>query len=576
MSAQLKENSTIIQGIFAQARQQHEAGRLSEAECLYRQVVALAPDSAVAHVYLGVSLKALGRLNEAIDSYNRALELNPGYVGAYDCLGNALKGLGRLDEALAAYHRVVVLKPKYAEGHYNLGNVLLGLSRPEEAVAAFHAALALKPELVEAYNNLGAALAELGRIEEALIIYDKAASLQLPGFDNPLANKALLLMENGQANGALEIIEQALAINPNSANAWHLRSDLKRFVPNDPDIEAMEAMLAVADMRVLPLEDRVRLEFALGKAWMDAGDAERAFAHLGRGNRLKRSTFVYDSEETDRWIAEIVASFTPALMDKFSGAGYASEVPVFVVGMPRSGTTLVEQILASHPNIHGAGELTVLQDLVARGPARKSGAGPDYPKLLDELLPEDLFDLGREYEQRMRAVAQPGHRVVDKNPTNFLYAGLIHLILPNARIIHCRRDPVDTCLSCYTKLFRDVRFARDLRELGSYYRCYEALMSHWRDVLPAGRFTEVHYEHVVDDLEGQARRLIEFCGQDWNAACLRFHETHRSVRTASVNQVRQPIYRSSVGRWRPYAPYLGPLLDALNLDISSVTHDSEH
>jgi hypothetical protein len=192
------------------------------------------------------------------------------------------------------------------------------------------------------------------------------------------------------------------------------------------------------------------------------------------------------------------------------------------------------------------------------------------------LLPEDLFDLGREYEQRMRAVAQPGHRVVDKNPTNFLYAGLIHLILPNARIIHCRRDPVDTCLSCYTKLFRDVRFARDLRELGSYYRCYEALMSHWRDVLPAGRFTEVHYEHVVDDLEGQARRLIEFCGQDWNAACLRFHETHRSVRTASVNQVRQPIYRSSVGRWRPYAPYLGPLLDALNLDISSVTHDSEH
>ena len=563
--------------MFAEACRQHKAGRLNEAECLYRQVLALAPDSPVAHLNLGVLLKSLGRSNEAIDSHNRALELKPDYVAAYDNLGNALMELGRLDEALAAYHKVIILKPKYAEGHYNLANVLLGLSRSEEAVAAFQEALALKPELVEAYNNLGAALADLGRIEEALIVYDKAASLKLPEFDNPLANKALLLMENGQANRALEIVEQALAINPNSANAWHLRSDLKKFVPNDPDIEAMEVILAAADTRALPLEDRVRLDFALGKAWMDAGDAERAFAHLHRGNRLKRSTFVYDSEATEHWIAEIVASFTPALMDKLSGAGCASEAPVFIVGMPRSGTTLVEQILASHPNIHGAGELTVLQDLVARGPARISGVGPtDYPKLVEELLPEELSGLGREYDQRVRAMAPPGYRVVDKNPTNFLYAGLIHLILPNARIIHCRRDAVDTCLSCYTKLFRDVRFARDLRELGSYYRCYESLMSHWRRVLPAARFTEVYYEHVVDDLEGQARRLIEFCGQDWNGACLSFHETHRSVRTASVNQVRRPIYRSSVGRWKSYAPYLGPLLDALNPDISSVMRDSAH
>jgi hypothetical protein len=231
--------------------------------------------------------------------------------------------------------------------------------------------------------------------------------------------------------------------------------------------------------------------------------------------------------------------------------------------MPRSGTTLTEQILASHPKVHGAGELTALQRML------NSVAGPDrkllgYPQMMSALLPQDLATLGRAYVERLAALAQGKPRVVDKMPANFQFAGLVHLMLPNARIIHCRRDPIDVCLSCYSKNFSERKdFAYDLRELGLYYRAYEALMAHWRGLLPPERFIEVDYEAVVDDLEGQARRLVAFCGLDWDEACLDFHQTSRQVRTASVNQVRRPIYRSSLARWKPYEHHLAPLIEAL-------------
>jgi len=256
----------------------------------------------------------------------------------------------------------------------------------------------------------------------------------------------------------------------------------------------------------------------------------------------------------------VAETFTPELYARLQGAGAPSELPVFIVGMPRSGTTLIEQIVSSHPQVTGAGELSALR-LVVEG----SGVFPERLEALAEGEAADLLrQLGQAYLARVAPLAQGRARLVDKMPGNFLYAGMIPLILPGARIIHTRRDAVDTCLSCYTKLFGgEQSFAYDQAELGAFYRHYERLMAHWREILPSERFIEVDYESVVDNLEDEARRLTDFLGLSWDDACLNFHDNRRVVRTASVNQVRQPIYKTSKGRWQAYADYLGPLLAAL-------------
>jgi hypothetical protein len=313
--------------------------------------------------------------------------------------------------------------------------------------------------------------------------------------------------------------------------------------------------------------DRIKLRFALGKARLDAGDPDRAFIHLEQGNRLKRETFEYDSVLALQRIDAVRETFTPQLLQRFSGmgAGHPTEVPVFVIGMPRSGTTLIEQILASHPLMQGAGELLLLSRLVpGLSPAQPYPCPPVYPPLLTEMPPVRLTRLGREYESQLRELHPGKARVIDKAPLNFLYAGFIHLVLPNARIIHCRRDPLDTCLSCYMHTFNgDMTFAYDQTELGSYYRRYEALADHWRKVLPRERYTEVRYEDIVENFEPEARRLVEFCAMPWSEDCLGFHQSDRQVRTASAIAVRKPVYRSSVGRSRAYTPHLRPLIDAL-------------
>jgi hypothetical protein len=282
---------------------------------------------------------------------------------------------------------------------------------------------------------------------------------------------------------------------------------------------------------------------------------------------MKRATFTYNSAATTAWMAGIARAFDAAAMQRLASAGARPEAgftPVFVLGMPRSGTTLVEQILASHPDMFGGGEMSFLGRVV-------EAAGP-YPALAARLRAENVPAMGQAYldavQKRLGDAAIGGHRfVVDKMPANFLYAGLIHLILPQARIIHCQRDPVDTCLSCYSKLFtREQLFSYDQREVGEFHRAYQALMAHWRSVLPATHFLEISYEAVVEDTEGQARRMLDFVGLDWSASCLEFYRTRRPVRTASVNQVRQPIYKSSSGRWKRFASELGPLVAALGAE----------
>lgn len=620
----LSENPSDFQRMFVDAVRHQQAGRLDSAESLYRKILSIEPRHADSLHFLGVIvnrrgqhalaldlitqaiavnnrsapyhaslanvLQALGRQEEAIDSYRRAIERKPDYTGAYNNMGNsfqalkrwedaiacyrkvlvlnphhaeacnnlasALQNQGKSDEAIAFYQRAISLKPNYAEACNNLGNVLQNQGKNDEAITFYQRAISLKPDYAAAYNNLGNALRNQEKLIETIACYDKAVSFHLPYFDNPLVNKAILLMEIGQMAEARETIQQALRVNPHSANAWFTQSQIKTFVANDPDIQTMETLLAHPETS--SAADRLLLEFALGKACLEGDDPDRAFTHFAEGNRLKRSTLDYDHEATIHQIDNIAEAFTSERMREFAGQGYPSDVPVFVVGMPRSGTSLVEQILASHPEIHGAGEISVLPDIV--DPLPKGALGIfDQPSAL-------LAELGQRYANQ---ITFPGkRRVVDKLTTNFLYAGLIHIILPNARIIHCRRDARDTCLSCYTKKFRGDRlnFTYDLKELGQFYGHYDALMAVWRERLPPDCFTEVIYENLVNDLEGEAQRLIAFCGLDWNEACLTFYQTRRQVRTASLSQVRQPIYQDSIGRWKRYERHLRPLLEALRTE----------
>ncbi len=569
--------------------------RLDDAVTAYRNALVLRPDYPEALNNMGVALQDLGRNLEAIEAYERARRLKPDYVEAWFNLGNVLKAIGRNIEAVEAYDRALALRPTYAAAHNNRGVALKQMGRHEAAIEAFRQSMALDPKDVlavnnlgvalealsrhaeaaetyrqaivldpsraEAHNNLGVALKNLGHFDEAEAAYARALVLR-PDYAEALVNVAVNLEEAGRPAEARVSVDRALAIDPSLAHAWSVRASLKTFTAGDPDIAAMQSLLDPAQLVRPGAEDVARLEFALGKAWMDIGQAEPAFVHLGRGAAVKRATLAYDGPAACGWMRRLAETYDAEMLARLGGGGDPSDLPVFVVGMPRSGTSLVEQILASHPQVVGAGELGLLED-IARG-APPQGLDLSEAELARELTPKQLAWAGGEYVRRLAEVAGDARRVVDKMPGNFHFAGLAALILPRARIIHCRRDPADTCLSCYSKLFTDGQaFSYDLTELGRYYRSYERLMAHWRAVLPAEQFTEVVYEELVADQESQTRRLLAACGLDWDPACLAFHQTQRAVRTASSGQVRKPLYRSSLGRWRPYETQLAPLLKAL-------------
>jgi len=574
-----------------------QLARWPESVACYRQALGLNPKRFGAWVNLGVALRHLGRPDEAVEAYRNAIAVKPDYIDAHYNLGYVLQRMGRHDEAVTAYRDVVALQPDHAKALLNLATTLLALDRPDEAAAACHQRIALAPNAADGHCALSAVLLRLGQIQPAVEAAtrgvglqpdDPAAHIQLgnclleqgryaeavatyrqatvlaPDQANAFINLAIALQEGAQWAEAEAAIAQALALDPTSAAAWAVRGDLKTFTRDDPDLAPLKRLRAAAQ-GAGAREDGVNLDFTLGKAFMDIGDADQAFAYLQAGAEAYRSSLSYDVEVDLAEMRAMAQSFDADCVAHLAGLGDPSEQPIFIVGMPRSGTTLVEQILASHADVFGAGERATLEQVaMARmGPTPSSMA---WAERLAALTPDDVAAIGASYASHVAALAPGYRRVTDKMPSNFRLIGLIRLILPKARIIHCRRDPVDTGLSCYTRKFSyGQNFTYDLRELGLYYCGYADLMDHWRAVLPPDRLLEVAYEDVVEDLEAQARRLIAFCGLDWDDACLNFHRTSRQVRTASVSQVRQPLYRTSLARWRPYQRHLGPLIEALGL-----------
>lgn len=557
-----------------------------------KKAVRLRPSFAAAHGALGAAQADAGDFAAALRSYDTALSLRSDLADVHNNRGNALRALGRVQEAEAALARAIALRPDLAEAHNNMGDVLRGAGRFAEAEASYRRALAIKPAEAGLMFNLSLALEEQGRTEEARALVEAAmdaarrmlasapdnagaanvlglACVALrrqeeaveafklatakPGHVEAWVNLGNTLRELGRADEALAAFERAHDLAPRAGAPLLGLAQAKAFKSeSDRRLTALEAAARDAS---LPASERLQAHFALGKAYDDLGRADDAFAQMRAGNVLRRQDLSYDEARALGLFERIKSTFDSDIV-AHRRAESKDATPIFVIGMPRSGTTLVEQIIASHPLVGAAGEISALNDAV-----RTLGG---FPESVRDASEESLARVGEHYVGRLRSYAPDKAHITDKAPSNFYLIGLIALALPQAKIVHVTRDPVDTCLSCYSKLFtRGQDYSYDLAELGRYYRAYNDLMRHWRDVLPEGRILEVRYEDVVGDIESQARRLLAYCALDWDERALAFHQNERAVSTASASQVRQPIYARSVARWRQYEAHLQPLLEAL-------------
>jgi tetratricopeptide (TPR) repeat protein len=421
------------------------------------------------------------------------------------------------------------------------------------------------PDDASAWHNLGWALHHLQELEEALACYRQAVRAN-PQSHNSWNHIAWCLNTLGRTDEALAAWSKAIRLAPDQVGYYRSLTQAGKLRVDDPCFTLLQQQ--IEQIAVRSKSEQIDLHFAYGKALSDQGQHAKGFEHVVQANTLCRSTLAYDENLTLDLLNESPKIYTNDLLDAKRGLGCEAASPVFVIGMPRSGSSLVEQILASHPQVFGAGESYAVRETLAesfsKGPS--NGAGPVDIEDMGALTAAQLAGFGADYMQRItRSVPDAAQysRIVDKNPYNFIHVGLLHMALPNARFIHTKRSPVDTCLSIYSRHFRNVPFGYDLGELGRYYRAYDALMTHWRQVLPAGTLLEVQYEDLVDDLEGNVRRMLTHCGLNWDERCLRFYTTERQVGTSSAAQVRQPLYRSSLKAWRPDSILIKGLYDAL-------------
>ncbi len=523
-----------------------EEGRLVEAESACRQALAADGSLFEAHLNLGNILQAKGDLPAAVASYAEALRLQPGAAEAHFNLGNTLLKQEHLAQAQASYRRAIELRPEMAEAHNGLGNALKLDGQPGPAAACYRTALRYRTHYAEALVNLGLALKDLGDAEaEGCCLQALQWNPRLP---EALVFLADLRSEQGRFEEAERLLREALAISPSMPAAWAGLTGLRKMGMDDASwVVGAEKLLAEG----LPPRQEVYLQYAFGKYCDDVGEYDNAFSHYRRGNALDRSLMPpYDRMAEEAKVTRLIDCHGAAFLSTRRASASRSERPVLVLGMPRSGTSLAEQIIAAHPQAAGAGELPFWGEAAARLEPLGSGT-------LDEALPS-LVD---QYLRRLNAASPDAARVVDKMPGNFQYVGLIHAAFPDARIVHMQRHPVDTCLSIYFQHFYDShRYANDLDDLAHYYRQYRRIMAHWRAHIPPGRLLEIRYEDLVGDQERWSRAMIDFIGLPWNPACLEFHSVARSVSTASKWQVRQKMHKTSVERWRRYERFLGPLL----------------
>jgi Tfp pilus assembly protein PilF len=480
------------------------------------------------------------------------LKDDPLDIAAMRMLAELAGRIGRYRDAENLLRRALELFPGFGAARANLATALYRQNRPAEAIAELDKVIAVDPENIGHANLKAAALGRIGGFDEAIELYEEVLKAA-PNQPKVWMSYGHMLKTVGRTADGIDAYRRAIAIEPSLGEVWWSLANLKTVRFDDADVAAMQAALARGD---LSDEDRFHLDFALGKAFEDRRDFAASFAHYDAGNRLRRQSVEHDAAETAAFVDRCIEILTPDFFAERVGAGCPADDPIFILGMPRAGSTLIEQILASHSAIEGTSELP---DIPALARQRR-----DYPASLPSLPPERLSELGESYLERTRIQRKTGRpRFIDKLPNNWAHVGFIHLVLPNATIIDARRHPLDCCFSNYKQHFaRGQAFSYTLDDMGRYYADYVRLMAHVDAVLP-GRVHRVIHERLLDDPEAEIRALLAAVGVPFEDACLRFHETDRAVRTPSSEQVRRPINRDGADVWRNYEPWLGPLKAAL-------------
>ena len=573
-----------------------ERGKPKMAVKHYRKAIELRPDMAEAHNNLGNALRVMGDVDGAIQAYQDALVHRERYPEVYNNLGTLLQQRGQRDEAEHAFRKAITQNPAFLEAYDNLANVYIAQKKDAEAlrilgdalkIAPTHVptlvitartqnrrgayalaeqacrhALQQEPENVEALTVLGQLLHETDRYDEAIEALEGALKSNP---DNPEARNfyGVALKSVGRLDEARENLLTALRANRRMFGAYANLNDLLDFSEGEGS-ELFDEMDRIFKAAQNPEHDAfLALHFAYAKALDDRGEHERALQHYVTGGKLKRAQLNYVESDAHGFFDAIREAFPEGVFKSRKFEGNPDDRPVFIVGMPRSGSTLVEQIISSHPDIYGAGEVKYLSMAMSKARDRFPSL-PKFPQMMEKVTAAQLGIIADSYLDLLTKGSGDSKRVTDKLLTNFFFVGLIHLLFPNAKIINTQRDPVDTCLSGFTKLFKDdMPHSYDLGELGRYYRKYEELMDHWHKVLPKRVLKTVQYEDVVADTEKEAKALIEFLGLPWDPKCVDFHKSDRPVKTASVAQVRKPIYNTSVKRWKKYGDGLQPLIDAI-------------
>ncbi len=559
--------------------------RFAEAVPCFEEAIRLEPRLPLAHKKLGQALAALGRGREAdqsfeeyfeqapvkgqvavamdhlragrkaeaVDALRSTLRQSPEDVDAMRCLAGIYWRDQNVGDAEALLRRATQIAPDFTAAWMMLGALLHDAGRHKEALECFRRVLAVAPEDVSAWSGLGNSCAHVGDSQAAIAAYRKATELN-PAASNAQMGLGHVLKTVGDQAGALRAYRAAIEARPDFGEVYWSMANLKTFRFEEAEVAAMEAQVARHD---LSESADIHFRFALGKAYEDQGDYDTAWSYYHTGNQRQRRKVFHDPVAMELRHEEIAEVFSAEFLAKHAGEGFESAAPVFIVGLPRSGSTLIEQILASHSQVEGTAELPVLNRIASSIGRYRSGR-EEYPHTVRDLRGKDLRAYGKQYIDESRAFRSTGRpRFTDKLPNNFSHVGLIHLVLPHAVIINARRHPFDSCLGGYKQLFgTGQNFTYDMADLAAYYRKYMETMQHWHRVLP-GKVLDVHYEETVTDLETQVRRILAHCGLPFEDACLRFHETQRAVRTASSEQVRRPLYSSALGYWRRYEKHLG-------------------
>lgn len=536
-----------------------ERGELDEALRHCQAAVKINRNFPEAHNNLGNVLREMGRFEEACAAYSEAMRLHPTLAMAHNNMGQAMQEAGRFDEAISWYKRALTLDPKSPRFHSNLASVYHEQEDHNAAIATYNEAIRLDPNYAPAYSGLGHVYQDLEQQQEARKRFEEALRIK-PDLVGVHVSLGHLYSELGDFDKSVACYKEAVKQDPKASGGYSgLATELKDKTPD----EYLAAMQEFLKDKYISDGQKSAIHFGLAQVYDARKEFDKAREHLTQANALQRATRLkrrktYDPAVHTRYVDRIIATFTPQFLQRVQGWGVDSDLPVFVVGVPRSGTTLTEQILASHPKVFGAGELRLVYEGVSTLPARCRMPADDLA-CVPRVTRDIVRAVAEEHLASLRKYSAQAERITDKMPDNYLWLGWILTVFPKAKIIYVKRDPRDIAVSCWMTSFRMIRWANDMDHIARRLADHERIMAHWRQTIP-GRFLEAPYEDLVNDPEAASRKLLDWCGLEWDSKVLEFHKHDRPVRTASVTQVRTPIYKKSVQRWRHYESALGPVL----------------